>query len=134
MIIKLHDSNVTNLYWQCSDPLLQISASAITIKDEARKQIYLQILSDKFCMGIISSIIDGPKTAVEIAKTTSIPISTVYRRLQFLQENKLLKITGGIGKDGKYFLYQSRIKGFSTVFNGKSLEITVTPNLNFTIL
>ena len=84
-------------------------------------------------MGIISSIIDKPKTAVEIAKSTTIPISTVYRRLQFLQENKLLKITGGIGKDGKYFLYQSRIKGFSTIFNGKSLEITVTSNLNFTI-
>ena len=68
MIIKLHVSNATNLYWQCSDPLLQISASTITIKDEARKQIYLQILSDQFCMGIISSIIEQPKTAVEIAK------------------------------------------------------------------
>ena len=52
-------------------------------------------------MGIISSIIDGPKTAVEIAKTTSIPISTVYRRLQFLQENKMLKTSGGLNKDGK---------------------------------
>ncbi|SVA87261.1 uncharacterized protein METZ01_LOCUS348450, partial [marine metagenome] len=27
---------------------MQISASTITIKDEARKQIYLQILSDQF--------------------------------------------------------------------------------------
>ena len=92
------------------------------------------MLSDHFCLTIISNIISIPKTAVDISKDTKIPISTVYRRLQFLQENKLLKITGGIGKDGKYFLYQSRMKGFSTVFNGKSLEITVTSNLNFTIL
>jgi len=61
-------------------------------------------------MGIISSIIDGPKTAVEIAKTTSIPISTVYRRLQFLQENKVLKTSGGLNKDGKYFVYLSKLK------------------------
>ena len=49
------------------------------IKDDTRKQIYLQILSDQFCMGIVSSIIVRPKTAVEIAKVTNIPISTVYR-------------------------------------------------------
>ena len=133
MIIKLHCSNVTILYWQYSDPLLQISASTITIKDEARKQIYLQILSDQFCMGIISSIIDGPKTAVDIAKTTSIPISTVYRRLQFLQENKMLKTSGGLNKDGKYFVYLSKLKPASTYFDGSEIWISVTPNLNFTI-
>jgi len=113
---------------------LQISQPVKPIVDNEKKKIYLQVLSDHFCLAIISDIISNPKTAVDISKNTKIPISTVYRRLQFLQENKLLKITGGIGKDGKYFLYQSRIKGFSTIFNGKSLEITVTSNLNFTIL
>ena len=113
---------------------MQISQPIKLVVNNEKKKIYLQVLSDHFCLAIISDIISNPKTAVDISKDTEIPISTVYRRLQFLQENKLLKITGGIGKDGKYFLYQSRIKGFSTVFNGKSLEITVTPNLNFTIL
>ena len=113
---------------------MQISQPIKLVVDNEKKKIYLQVLSDHFCLAIISDIISNPKTAVDISKDTKIPISTVYRRLQFLQENKLLKITGGIGKDGKYFLYQSRIKGFSTVFNAKSLEITVTPNLNFTIL
>ena len=97
---------------------MQISASTTTIKDDERKQIYLQILSDQFCMGIISSIIEQPKTAVEIAKSTSIPISTIYRRLQFLQENKMLKTSGGLNKDGKYFLYQSKLKTISTFFDG----------------
>ena len=112
---------------------MQISALTITIKDEARKQIYLQILSDQFCMGIISSIIDGPKTAVEIAKTTNIPISTVYRRLQFLQENKMMKTSGGLNKDGKYFVYLSKLKAASTFFDGSEIWVSVTPNLNFTI-
>ena len=90
-------------------------------------------LSDQFCMGIISSIIDGPKTAVEIAKKTSIPISTVYRRLQFLQENKMLKTSGGLNKDGKYFVYLSKLKAASTFFDGSEIWVSVTPNLNFTI-
>ena len=48
---------------------MQISTTSTTIKDDVRKQIYLQILSDQFCVGIISSIIDNPKTA---AKASSI--------------------------------------------------------------
>ena len=122
-----------NLQWLSIEPILQISTQATTIKDDERKQIYFQILSDQFCMGIISSIIDKPKTAVEIAKTTSIPISTVYRRLQFLQENKMLKTSGGLNKDGKYFVYQSKLKTISTFFDGSDTWVSVTPNLNFTI-
>ena len=84
-------------------------------------------------MGIVSSIIERPKTAVEIAKVTNIPISTVYRRLQFLQENKILKTSGGLNKDGKYFVYLSKLKTISTFFDGLSTLVSVTPNLNFTI-
>ena len=112
---------------------MQISASSTTIKDDTRKQIYLQIISDKFCMGIVSSIIERPKTAVEIAKVTNIPISTVYRRLQFLQEHKMLKTSGGLNKDGKYFVYQSKLKIISAFFDGSNTLVSVTPNLNFTI-
>ena len=122
-----------NLQWISIEPILQISTQATTIKDDERKQIYFQILSDQFCMGIISSIIDKPKTAVEIAKTTTIPISTVYRRLQFLQEHKMLKTSGGLNKDGKYFVYQSKLKTISTFFDGSDTWVSVTPNLNFTI-
>ena len=122
-----------NLQWLSIEPILQISTQATTIKDDKRKQIYFQILSDQFCMGIISSIIDNPKTAVEIAKTTTIPISTVYRRLQFLQEHKMLKTSGGLNKDGKYFVYQSKLKTISTFFDGSDTWVSVTPNLNFTI-
>ena len=122
-----------NLQWLSIEPILQISTQATTIKDDERKQIYFQILSDQFCMGIISSIIDKPRTAVEIAKTTTIPISTVYRRLQFLQEHKMLKTSGGLNKDGKYFVYQSKLKTISTFFDGSDTWVSVTPNLNFTI-
>ena len=101
------------------------------IKDDTRKQIYLQILSDQFCMGIISSIIVRPKTAVEIAKVTNIPISTVYRRLQFLQENKMLKTSGGLNKDGKYFVYLSKLKTISTAVLGPSIIEDIIPIQNW---
>jgi hypothetical protein len=53
--------------------------------------------------------------------------------LQFLQENKMLKTSGGLNKDGKYFVYQSKLKTISTFFDGLNIWVSVTPNLNFTI-
>ena len=113
---------------------MQISTTTTTLIDEPeRQQVFLQIVSDQFSMRIISAIIPEAKTAVQIGKETNIPISTVYRRLQFLQENKLLKVSGEINNDGKFFVYQSKIKEVEITFNGESIRVFVTPNLNFTI-
>ena len=112
---------------------MQVSKWPIIIDDDDRKQIYIRVVSDQFSIKIITSIINNPKTAVEISKVTNIPISTVYRRLQFLQENKLLKVSGEINNDGKFFVYQSKIKEVEITFNGGSIRVSVTPNLNFTI-
>jgi len=70
-----------------------------------------------------------PKSAMEISAETKIPISTVYRRLQSLYDNKLLRISGTISDDGKkYFLYKSRVKAIFTSFNGNFVEVEVVPN------
>jgi len=45
----------------------------------------------------------------------------------------MLKTSGGINKDGKYFVYQSKLKTISTFFDGSNTLVSVTPNLNFTI-
>ena len=123
---------------------MQVSTWPIIIDDRDKMQIFARVISDQFSLKIITSIINNPKTAVEIAKTTAIPISviaketnipisTVYRRLQFLQENKLLKVSGDINKDGKFFLYQSKIKEIKITFNGESMKVSIIPNLNFTV-
>lgn len=73
---------------------------------------------------------DKPKSAMEISSDAKIPISTVYRRLQTLHDNKLLGISGSISDDGKkYFLYRSKVKAISTTYNGGFVEIQVVPNL-----
>jgi predicted transcriptional regulator len=71
-----------------------------------------------------------PKSAMEIASESKIPISTVYRRLQTLYDNKLVKISGSISEDGKkYFLYKSKIKAISISCDCNDLEITIVPNI-----
>ena len=112
---------------------MHVSTWPIIIDDRDKMQIFARVISDQFSLKIITSIINNPKTAVVIAKETNIPISTVYRRLQFLQENKLLKVSGDINKDGKFFLYQSKIKEIKITFNGESMKVSIIPNLNFTV-
>jgi predicted transcriptional regulator len=86
-------------------------------------------MSDKYCRAIIDSTMTVPKAAIEISADCNIPISTVYRRLQILYDNKLLGISGAITTEGKkHFLYKSRIKAITSKFNGGNVEVEVVPN------
>jgi predicted transcriptional regulator len=99
------------------------------IEEDERKNAILEIISDKYCRSILETTMDVPKSAMEISAESKIPISTVYRRLQTLHDNKLLGISGSISDDGKkYFLYRSKVKGISSSFHGNSIEIQVIPN------
>ena len=99
------------------------------IEDDARKDAILEVISDKYCRAILETTMDKPKSAMEISAESKIPISTVYRRLQTLHDNKLLGITGSISDDGKkYFLYRSKIKAISSSFRGGFVEIEIIPN------
>ena len=99
------------------------------IDEDEQKDAILQIISDKYCRAILETTMDKPKSAMEISAESKIPISTVYRRLQGLHDNKLLGISGSISDDGKkYFLYRSRVKAISSSFKGGLVEIEVVPN------
>ena len=100
------------------------------ISEEERKEAILELLSDKYCRTILQVTMTKPKSAMEITVETNIPISTVYRRLQSLYDNKLLGISGTISDDGKkYFLYKSKAKSIFASFNGSFVEIEVVPNI-----
>ncbi len=99
------------------------------IEEDDRKQAILEIVSDKYCRIILNVTMKKPKSATEIAAETAIPISTIYRRLQTLHDNKLVGISGSINEDGKkYFLYKSRVKSISTNFNLDFIEMEIVPN------
>ena len=108
---------------------MQVQFEGRKIEDE-RKNTLLEIISDKYCRAIIESTMNAPKAAIEISAETKIPISTVYRRLQTLYDNKLLGISGSITAEGKkHFLYKSRVKAITSKFNGGNVDVEIIPNL-----
>ena len=109
---------------------MQVIQKTRKIEDEQRKEAILNIISDKYCRQILYSTIDRPKSAIEISSENKIPISTVYRRIQTLHDNKLVGVTGSISSEGKkYFLYKSKVKAISSSYDGNEIEIQVVPNI-----
>ncbi len=108
---------------------MQMLQQAFKIEDSDKKESLLEILSDKYCRIIIESIMDKPKSAIEIVSETKIPVSTVYRRIQMLSDNKLLRISGNISEDGKKsFLYKSKVKGIQTKYENGSVNVELILN------
>ncbi|WP_268543518.1 ArsR family transcriptional regulator [Candidatus Nitrosotenuis cloacae] len=97
--------------------------------DGEKRDAILEIMSDKYCRAIIESTMNAPKSAIEISAESKIPISTVYRRLQNLYDNRLLAISGAITTEGKkHFLYKSKIRSMVSRFNGGDVDIEIVPN------
>ena len=108
---------------------MQVLQQGKQVQEEVTKDVMLRILADKYSRAILDATMDSPKSAIDLSAECKIPISTAYRRVQELHDNKLLGISGSINDDGKkYFLYKSKIKSIMVSFNGGSLEIEIIPN------
>lgn len=98
------------------------------VEDEKR-DLYMNCISDESIRKILISITDIPKSVIEISSEQNIPLRTVYRKIQFLFDNKLLKISGAITESGKkFFLYKSKIRGISSHFVENELVVRVISN------
>ena len=99
------------------------------IIDGELHQKYLITLADVYCRRILDSILDESKSAIEISIDTQVPLRTVYRRIQDMVDNKIVKISGNITDSGKkYFMYKSKIRGLHTRYSEKQLEVFVLKN------
>jgi hypothetical protein len=108
---------------------MQVLQQGKQVQEEVTKDAMLRILADRYSRAILDATMDLPKSAIELSVECKIPISTAYRRVQELHDNKLLGISGSINEDGKkYFLYKSKIKSIVACFSGGSLEIEIIPN------
>lgn len=108
---------------------MQVVQSAYRIEEDESKNSLLSIVSDKYCRTILKAIQDKPKSAMEVAAETKTPISTAYRRIQTLYDNKLIQASGMINNDGKkLFLYKSKIKGIKSKFNDGQVEVELILN------
>ncbi len=99
-------------------------------RDSNYRKAILKALSDEYSRTIINYAIEKPKSVVDIVKDCNIPMTTAYRRVHELEENKILKVTGSIvTNDGKkYFLYQSRLKAIYVVFGLDALDVQIVDN------
>ena len=106
-----------------------MSQEIIKVEDVKRKDRLLQILSDKYCRAILESIMNMPKSVIEITAETKIPMSTIYRRIQSLHDNKLVATSSMITDEGKrLFLYKSKIKGIQSRFKDGKTEVELIIN------
>lgn len=74
--------------------------------------------------------IEQPKSVVDIVKKCNVPMTTAYRRVRELEENKILKVTGSVVTDDgkKYFLYQNRLKSIYVIFGLEELDVQIVDN------
>ena len=108
---------------------MQILLQGKSVQESYTKDVYLEILADKYSRSILEATMEMPKSAIDISSECGIPISTAYRRVQLLHKHNLLRISGSINKDGKkYFLYKSRVKSIMTCFRNGSLDVEIVPN------
>jgi len=103
----------------------------LKIEEPERKESFLEILSDKYCRAILESVMDTPKSAIEVSREKDIPLSTVYRRVQQLHDSKMIRTSGVITDEGKrLFLYESKIKEVNTSFRDGKIDVDVVFNKN----
>jgi len=107
---------------------MQVLQSTYKIEGVKNEDL-LSIVADKYCRFILEAIMDVPKSTIEIASEKKIPLSTVYRRIQTLHDNKLVQTSGTITDEGKrLFLYKSKIRGIKSKFESGKIEVELILN------
>ncbi|MDH3488893.1 MAG: ArsR family transcriptional regulator [Nitrosopumilus sp.] len=103
----------------------------LKIEELESKESFLEVLSDKYCRLILEAIMTSPKSAIEVSREKSIPLSTVYRRIQLLHDSKMIRTSGVITEEGKrLFLYKSKIKEINTSFHDGKIDVNIVFNKN----
>ena len=108
---------------------MQTVLNGISVDQEEKIQGILEIMADKYSRDLLRTTRDLPKSALRISQETGIPISTVYRRIQTLQDAGVVRVSGEINLEGKkHFLYQSKVKAISSKIAGEFINVEIIPN------
>ena len=101
------------------------------ITNEKQKEAILNALLDDYSRKILDSTIDKAKSITEIIREQDIPMTSTYRRVKLLMDNKLIKVERSmVTEDGKrFYLYLSSIKNASIKYNEGELIVEITPNI-----
>ena len=108
---------------------MQTVLNGVSAYQEEKIQDILEIMADKYSRDLLRTTQEFPKSAFRISQETGIPISTVYRRIQKLQDAGVVRVSGEINLEGKkHFLYQSKVKAISSKVSGEFINVEIIPN------
>ena len=108
---------------------MQTVLNGISVEQEEKIQVILEIMADRYSRELLRTTRELPKSAFRISQETGIPISTVYRRIQKLQDAGVVRVSGEINLEGKkHFLYQSKVKAISSKVTGEFINVEIIPN------
>jgi len=103
----------------------------LIIKNEKQKAAIANALIDKYSRKILNSTMENSKSVMDIMREQEIPMTSAYRRIKSLQDNKLIKIEKSlVTDDGKrYYLYRSTIKSVVINYIDGNLYVDITLNV-----
>ena len=101
------------------------------IKDEKHKTAIANALIDEYSRKILNSTMENSKSVMDIMREQEIPMTSAYRRIKLLLDNKLIKVEKSLlTDDGKrYYLYRSAIKSVIINYIDGNLFLDITPNI-----
>ncbi len=90
----------------------------------------LKALGDECARAILLSLMDEPKSAIDVTRENKIPLSSVYRKIHWLENARLIRAKGFVITDGgkKYHLYQSMIRRINISFREDGIRVEFTDN------
>ena len=103
----------------------------LIIKDEKHKTAIAHALIDEYSRKILNSTMENSKSVMDIMREQEIPMTSAYRRIKLLLDNRLIKVEKSlVTDDGKrYYLYRSAIKSVIINYIDGTLSLDITPNI-----
>jgi hypothetical protein len=97
-----------------------------TIEDEITANAIYKILGDKYSRRILESLIESPKSALDVSKECKISLTLTYKKLKNLKKYDLIQQSNSVIVDGrKYAIYKSKAHPIMILLNHKHPSQTI---------
>ena len=97
-----------------------------TIEDEITANAIYKILGDKYSRKILESLIESPKSALDISKECKISLTLSYKKLKNLKKYDLIQQSNSVIVEGrKYAIYKSKAHPIMILLNHKQPSQTI---------
>ncbi len=97
-----------------------------TIEDEITANAIYKILGDKYSRKILESLIESPKSALDVSKECKISLTLSYKKLKNLKKYDLIQQSNSVIVDGrKYAIYKSKAHPIMILLNHKHPSQTI---------